>query len=94
MKQRGFTLIEMMIVAGIIIILGTFVMGFVGAGTTAMGSNTISWGINGMTESRCIEGYKFVIGEHGHPRQILDEFGKGVRCENPNAGKPGAFGKF
>jgi hypothetical protein len=47
-----------------------------------------------MTESRCIEGYKFVIDQKGNSRQILDEFGKGVKCENPNAGKPGAFGKF
>ncbi len=57
-------------------------------------NNTISWGINGMTESRCIEGYKFIVGQEGQARQILDEFGKGVRCENPNAGKPGSFGKM
>jgi hypothetical protein len=47
-----------------------------------------------MTESRCIEGYKFIVGQEGQARQILDELGKGVRCENPNAGKPGAFGKM
>ena len=91
MKQRGFTLIELMIGIVFFGILITIAMNFLGA---ASGNNSISFGINGMTESRCIEGYKFVIGEHGQPRQILDEFGKGVKCENPNAGKPGAFGKM
>ncbi len=91
MKQQGFTLIEMMvaIVIGLTVLL--MIAGVVGG---ASSGNNISWGINGMTESRCIEGYKFVIGEHGQPRQILDEFGKGVRCENPNVGKPGSFGKM
>lgn len=79
MKQRGFTLLELMIA---IVFLLCFVMLIVGAGVGANGSGNISWGINGMTESRCIEGYKFVVGEHGQARQILDEFGKGVRCQN------------
>ena len=91
MKQRGFTLIEMMIVIVFFLCIGMFVFnaanGFSNAGN-------ISFGINGMTESRCIEGYKFIVGQEGQARQILDEFGKGVRCENPNAGKPGAFGKM
>ncbi len=91
MKQRGFTLIEM----GVAIIFGlTIIMFVVGVVNGSAGGNNISWGINGMTESRCIEGYKFIVGQEGQARQILDEFGKGVRCENPNAGKPGAFGKM
>lgn len=91
MKQRGFTLIEMMVAVVIGLTVLLMIAGAVGGVSSG---NNISWGINGMTESRCIEGYKFVIGEHGQPRQILDEFGKGVRCENPNAGKPGTFGKM
>jgi hypothetical protein len=43
-------------------------------------SSNVSWGINGMTEERCIGGYKHVIGEGGQARQIMDEFGKGVKC--------------
>ena len=92
MKQRGFTLIELLIslaVLGIIVAVAMPVL----MGTTGQ-TNNVSWGVNGMTESRCIEGYKFVIDQKGNGRQILDEFGKGVKCENPNAGKPGAFGKF
>ena len=79
MKQRGFTLIEIMIscvfVATIIMIVIPVIVG------TTRGNSNVTWGVNGMTESRCIEGYKFIVGQDGQARQILDEFGKGVRCE-------------
>lgn len=77
MKQRGITLIEIMVVVAFALIIVSIGMGFLGATR-----GNVSMGINGIAESRCIEGYKFVIGEHGQPRQILDEFGKGVRCGN------------
>jgi prepilin-type N-terminal cleavage/methylation domain-containing protein len=92
MKQRGFTLIELMIAVVIGITFIMFVAGVVNG--TSGGANPISWGINGLTESRCIEGYKFIVGQEGQARQILDEFGKGVRCEKPNASKPGGFGSM
>jgi prepilin-type N-terminal cleavage/methylation domain-containing protein len=78
MKQRGFTLIELMIVIVMIGIVGITIMNIV-MGTAV--STAVSWGINGVTESRCIEGYKFVVSERGQARQVLDEFGKGVRCQ-------------
>jgi hypothetical protein len=91
MKQRGFTLIE----TGVAIIFGlTIIMFVVGVVNGVNGNSNISYGVNGMTESRCIEGYKFILDTKGNTRQILDEFGKGVRCENPNASKPGSFGKM
>jgi prepilin-type N-terminal cleavage/methylation domain-containing protein len=77
--QRGFTLIELMVVVVIVMIVATMVMNGIGA---MNGNSTISFGINGMTEVRCIDGYKFVVGDQGQARQILDEFGKGARCGN------------
>jgi prepilin-type N-terminal cleavage/methylation domain-containing protein len=87
--QKGFTLIEMMVVCVFVAILGLIAAGAVFGTSTG---STISYGVNGMTEIRCIDGYRFVIGQHGQARQVLDEFGKGSRCENPNLGKPGSFG--
>ena len=80
MKQRGLTLIELLIVIVIfVIVILITAPGFL-FGPEA--NNNITVGINGITESRCIEGYKFVVGQDGNARQILDEFGKGVRCGN------------
>ena len=92
MKQRGVTLIEMMVVFVIITVIGLIVAPIIFG--TSNNTGNVSWGVNGMTESRCIENYKFIVSQDGNARQILDEFGKGVKCENPNAGKPGAFGRM
>lgn len=90
MKQRGFTLIELLVG---IVIFACFVMVIVGTVSSMSGNSNISIGINGMMETRCVEGYKFVIDQDGRTRQILDEFGKGVRCQlNPDPGKMGSFG--
>lgn len=86
MYQRGFTLIELMV--AIVIVLVITMIGF-GTITGTTQGNSISWGVNGMTESRCIEGYKFIVGQDGSARQILDEFGKGARCEKPST--PGSM---
>ncbi len=92
MKQRGLTLIELMVV----IVIGlTVLMMIANAVGFASGNSSISFGINGATESRCIEGYKFIVDQNGNTRQILDEFGKGARCQlNPDPGKMGSFGSM
>lgn len=78
MKRNGFTLIELMVVVVIVGIIGMILLGVV-TGSTA-GINT-SFGINGVTETRCINGYKFVIGQSGSAQQILNDNGGGVSCK-------------
>jgi len=91
-SQRGFTLIEMIIT---FVFISTIMLLAFGGISALNGNGNLSIGINGVTESRCIEGYKFIIGQEGQARQILDEFGKGVRCQlNPDPGKPGSFGSM
>ena len=77
-KQKGFTLIELMVA---VIFLLCIVMLIAGASAGISGNSNVSWGVNGMTESRCIEGYKFIVSQDGSARQILDEFGKGAKCD-------------
>lgn len=84
MTQRGFTLIEAVVIVCIVMILAAVALPWL-AGVPLSNGN-ISYGVNGVTESRCIEGYKFVIGSDGNARQILDEFGKGVRCAETASG--------
>jgi hypothetical protein len=53
----------------------------VGVAGTASSSSTLSFGVNGLTEMRCINGFMFMVGQDGGARQVLDEFGKGARCK-------------
>lgn len=79
-KQRGyFTMIEIMICIGIVAILGT--VGF-NVYHGVRGDSTVNYGINGMTESRCIDGYKFIVGERGFVQQVIGANGGGVQCNN------------
>ena len=87
MKNRGFTLIELLVVITIIGILAAIALPIFFGKTTS--NSSVTWGFNGVTESRCIDGYKFVVDQTGNARQMLDEFGKGVRCEAVS--RPGGF---
>lgn len=68
------TKIEIIISIAIAAILAAILFGNTNGGS-------ISYGVNGITEIRCIEGYKFVIGDGGNARQMMDASGQGVRCQ-------------
>jgi hypothetical protein len=79
MKRKfGFSLAETLIY---IAIAGVFIMMVLRVGAALTSGSGVSIGLNGLTEVRCIEGYRFVISGEGQARQILDEFGKGARCQ-------------
>lgn len=80
MKQKGFTLIELMITIIFSIVVLTLVIGIASVGGIPS-EQTISYGINGLAETRCIEGMKFVVGQSGSVQQILGPNGGGVACQ-------------
>lgn len=73
--MKGFTVIEI-----IIAIFGIAIISLIVFLSVSSGSNNVSFGINGITETRCIDGFKFVIGDRGRAEQILDSNGKGISC--------------
>lgn len=79
MKAKGFTLIELMIVLAICGILLAIIVPAVMGGSSAS-TGGLSYGVNGMTETRCIRGYEFVVGRNGSTQQVLNAQGGGVAC--------------
>jgi hypothetical protein len=74
MKEKGITFVEILVIISIIALL--IIIGF------NPNHNQITFGVNGITETRCINGYQFTVGDGGQARQILDEFGRGIKCKN------------
>lgn len=76
MKKTGFALIELAIVVAIIGIVTV-----VGVNAyKAYKDPNVSFGVTGMTEQRCIGGFKYVVGHRGVPAQVINERGGGVAC--------------
>ncbi len=78
--SKGFTLIEL-ILAVVIIAIVSFMVAATYSAVSAGGLSNVSFGLNGMLETRCMGGYMFTIDQAGHTRQILDEFGKAAKCQ-------------
>lgn len=84
-KYGPFTITEWTIASIFIAVVGAFIIALANspapAGYVSPVSN-ITYGINGMTETRCINGFKFIVGEQGRVQQMLNETGGGIKCEN------------
>lgn len=78
---KGFTLIEIMIIIAIVFIFLAIVGGAISSDNTKSKKTTISYGVNGLTEVRCIDNYKFVLSSNGDTRQVMDSLGRGVKCD-------------
>lgn len=76
-KAKGFTLIELMISMVFSLVVAVIV---VAAFNGYFQPNAMSFGLNGMTETRCIRGYEFVVGANGSTQQVLNAQGGGVQC--------------
>ena len=75
--SRGFTLIELLIALAITGMVAAVIAG------AALGNNPVnnmSFGVNGTVETRCIDGYKFMVGYRGQVSQVMDADGHGVHC--------------
>lgn len=65
-----------MIVLAIVTILGT-VLNQVLTGS----SGNYTYDANGMTETRCINGLMFAVGQSGSVQQMIGESGGGISCK-------------
>lgn len=77
---KGFTLLELIIIVAIASILITIAFAALTSKNDKLEKSVTSWGVNGLTEVRCIDNYKFVVSTDGSVRQVMSETGHGVSC--------------
>lgn len=81
-KQKGFTLIELCVIIAILGIIAAIVIPVIAGSTNDSKSitNQYLYGLNGLTEVRCVSGYKFIVSQRGFITQVIDSQGHGVAC--------------
>lgn len=75
--MKGFTLVEAIVVIFIVLIIAGIFFPIIKYGVSG---HSFSNGLNGIVETRCIEGYKFIISSRGVSTQLMDSQGRGVQC--------------
>jgi len=78
--KNGLTLIELLILIAIFGIVMALTLPAI-MGVSSNTESTLTFGVTGYTEERCISGFKFVTGSRGAPAQILDAQGHGIPCK-------------
>lgn len=80
MMNKKFDLIHKFVAGTIILVFVAIIINlFVG-----ITSNNVTFGVNGITDSRCVHGFVVMQNQNGSTTQLLDEFGKGVPCSQNN----------
>lgn len=74
-RQQGLTFTKLMIVIAILAIVSV-----VWHGMYSGNLQSLSWGVNGVAEERCIAGHVHVVGKDGNVRQVFGARGTGIPC--------------
>jgi hypothetical protein len=81
-RCAGFSAPELLILIALVLIL------VIGGKAILDGWSTrgVGFGVNGVVETRCIEGRKVLVGQSGSVQQLLDDEGGGIPCSEPDRG--------
>lgn len=71
---RGYTLIELMIAVIFIAAIGSIILSVVRT------EGKVSWGLNGIVETRCINGFAHLVGQDGRPVLVRDAEDRPKNC--------------
>lgn len=81
-EEKGSSLLALIAIVAIVAITFSIVFpGYVGK-WFYYAPGTVTQGIIGATETKCLQGFVFIVGKDGTTQQVLNAQGAGVQC-NP-----------
>jgi prepilin-type N-terminal cleavage/methylation domain-containing protein len=82
--NKGYTMVEVMIAIAMMAILAVVIYSIIKVSSTNINMQSwespIQFGVSGISETRCIKGYLFIVNGNGGVTQVLDDQGHGQRC--------------